>query len=79
MSKYRLSRIIQAEINKLNEEIDLKIIWGQSYKKEARRHKFLVSQFEALSRQETYRVVTPQHSVHANWFGKLFNSYDYQS
>ncbi len=28
MSKYRLSRIIQAEINKLNEEIDLKIIWG---------------------------------------------------
>ncbi len=75
MSKYRLSRIIQAEINKLNEEIDLKIIWGQTYKKEARRHKFLVAQFEELSRQESHRV----KPIESRWFNKLFATYDFQS
>lgn len=36
---------IKKEIKKLNNEIDLKIIKGLPYKAEARRHKFLVSQF----------------------------------
>jgi hypothetical protein len=66
MSKYRLSKIIQAEINKLNEEIDLRIIRGLSYKTEARRHKFLLSQLRDLERKESYRATPPQ----ARWFEK---------
>ena len=66
MSKYRLSKIIQAEINKLNEEIDLKIIRGLPYRHLARRHKFLVKQFEELKRRDTYRAEPPR----ARWFAK---------
>lgn len=45
MSKIKLAQKIRKEIKKLNREIDLKIIKGLPYKAEARRHKFLVSQF----------------------------------
>lgn len=45
MSKIKLVHNIKKEIKKLNNEIDLKIIKGLPYKAEARRHKFLVSQF----------------------------------
>lgn len=45
MSKIKLAGTIRKEIKKLNRDIDLKIIKGLPYKAEARRHKFLVSQF----------------------------------
>ena len=45
MSKIKLVHNLRREIKKLNSEIDLKIIKGLPYKAEARRHKFLVSQF----------------------------------
>jgi hypothetical protein len=45
MTKIKLAHNIRKEIKKLNHEIDLKIIKGLPYKAEARRHKFLVSQF----------------------------------
>jgi DNA polymerase elongation subunit (family B) len=45
MSKIKLVHNLRKEIKKLNSEIDLKIIKGLPYKAEARRHKFLVSQF----------------------------------
>ncbi len=45
MSKIKLVHSLRREIKKLNSEIDLKIIKGLPYKAEARRHKFLVSQF----------------------------------
>ncbi len=45
MSKLQLINNLRMEIKKLNKEIDLKIIKGLPYKAEARRHKFLVSQF----------------------------------
>ena len=66
MSKYKLSKIIQEEINRLNEVIDLKIIQGQSYKKESRRHKFLVSQLRHINQQESYRAIMPR----SRWFTK---------
>ncbi len=69
MSKYRLSRILQSEINKLNETIDLKIIRGLSYRSEARRHKFLMKQFEELKRQESFHARTPK----ARWFTRSLN------
>ena len=66
MSKYRLSKIIQSEINKLNEQIDLKIIRGMPYRDLARRHKFLMKQFEELKRQDSYRAKAPR----VRWFEK---------
>lgn len=45
MSEIKLAGNIKKEIKKLNQVIDLKIIKGLPYKAEARRHKFLVSQF----------------------------------
>jgi hypothetical protein len=69
MSKYRLSKIIQAEINKLNEVIDLKIIRGLPYKQEARRHKFLLNQLHHLQRTETFRAAPPR----VRWFEKTLS------
>jgi hypothetical protein len=45
MGTIQLAHNIRKEIKKLNREIDLKIIKGLPYRAEARRHKFLVSQF----------------------------------
>jgi hypothetical protein len=45
MSKIKLVRNLKKEIKKLNNDIDLKIIKGLPYRAEARRHKFLTSQF----------------------------------
>jgi len=71
MSKYRLSKILQTEINKLNEVIDLKIIRGLSYTKESRRHKFLMKQLEGLHRQEAFRAVAPRVS----WFQRSLSTF----
>jgi hypothetical protein len=43
MSKQKLITTIHTELEKINEQIDLKIIQGLEYKRESRRHKFLVS------------------------------------
>lgn len=45
MSEYILAKTIKREIKRLNKDIDLKIIKGLPYKAEARRHRFLTSQF----------------------------------
>lgn len=49
MSKHQAKRIIREEIEKLNQEIDLRIIKGVSYRHEALRHKFLSAQLARLS------------------------------
>ena len=71
MSKYRLSKILQSEINKLNEVIDVKIIRGLPYRNEARRHKFLMKQFEELRRQESFRGNAPK----VRWFERSLMSW----
>lgn len=43
MSKNKLIKTIQNQIEKVNDIIDLKIIRGESYKKEATQHKFLLT------------------------------------
>ena len=45
MTKIKIVYNLKKEIKKLNHDIDLKIIKGLPYKAEARRHRFLVSQF----------------------------------
>lgn len=59
MSKLKLINNIRVEIKRLNREIDLKIIKGLPYKAEARRHKFLVSQFYGF-----------YENTKKNWFQK---------
>ncbi len=58
MSKHQTIKAIRAEIDRLNQEIDLRIIKGVSYRREALRHKALMSQLARLA---------PRRS---NWFGK---------
>ena len=53
MSTQKLARVIETELERLNETIDIKIIQGQPYKKEARHHKFLLTQFAVLKRSMT--------------------------
>jgi hypothetical protein len=48
MSKHQIVKELRREISKLNRIIDLAIIRGVSYRDEARRHKFLVSQLNRL-------------------------------
>lgn len=48
MSTQQLAHVIEVELNKLNEMIDMKIIQGQPYKKEARHHRFLLKQRATL-------------------------------
>ena len=63
MSKIKLAGKIRKEIKKLNREIDLKIIKGLPYRAEARRHKFLVSQFYGF--YETAKTSWFKKTMHA--------------
>lgn len=62
MSKILLAHNIIKEIKKLNKDIDLKIIKGLPYRAEARRHKFLVSQFYGF-----------YENTKKNWFQKTLH------
>lgn len=67
--------MIRAEIKHLNEEIDMKIIRGLTYRTEARRHKSLMAQLSRLTlrgelqryevRSEVKRVI---HSAQLKWY-----------
>jgi hypothetical protein len=49
MSKHTLVREVNREIEKLNQEIDLKILKGLPYRREALRHRFLLKQLQNIS------------------------------
>lgn len=49
MSKHQTIKTIRAEIDRLNQEIDLRIIKGVSYRREALRHRFLMAQLARLA------------------------------
>ena len=55
MSKQKLITTIHTELEKINEQIDLKIIQGLEYKRESKRHKFLVSHLTQVIRGGTKR------------------------
>ncbi len=50
MTKYKTITTINKEINKINEEIDMKIIQGLAYKVEARRHRILLNKLRSEAR-----------------------------
>jgi hypothetical protein len=52
MSHQTLIKTIQSELEKINDEIDLKIIRGIAYRKEAQRHKFLLSHLTRAVRKD---------------------------
>jgi hypothetical protein len=54
MSKHQAIRTIRAEIDHLNEIIDLKIIKGLSYRREALRHKALMAQLARLAPRRSW-------------------------
>lgn len=54
MSKNQMKYAIECEIRKLNEVIDMKIVRGQSYRHEARRHKMLVAQVKRMKGQQWF-------------------------
>lgn len=49
MSKEKTIQEILREIKTINEKIDMKIIHGKTYKKEAKHHKFLVLHLNRLN------------------------------
>ena len=70
MSKNILIKELQKELSKLNDLIDLKIIRGLSYKKEAKRHKFLLNQLNALNGRPKVRIIKSE-----NWMYKIKQSF----
>lgn len=44
MTQTQYKKMIQRELSKLNQRIDMKILQGQSYREEMRRHKVLLAQ-----------------------------------
>jgi len=59
MSKEQYLKIIAREIHNINKQIDIKILQGVEYKKEAREHKQLLHKIRQHSRR--------------NFFNNLFN------
>jgi hypothetical protein len=57
MSEIKLERTIGKELRQINERIDMKIIQGVSYRREAKRHKLLLSMLHDLRRKK--HVVGP--------------------
>ena len=64
MSKFVLEKKIQSELKKINKVIDLKIIQGESYRREALRHRFLLNRLSDLHRLSRF---------HSNWFQRSVN------
>lgn len=48
MSKEKLVKTLNREIEEINQTIDMKVIKGESYRNEARRHKLLHSMLQDM-------------------------------
>lgn len=59
MTREHFTKKAEEEISALNEVIDMKIIKGISYQKEAKRHKFLLSKIGNSTRIQTYLFGKP--------------------
>jgi len=53
MRKQEAIKTIRAEIDRLNREIDLRIIKGLPYRRESQRHKSLMAQLTVFSHNRT--------------------------
>lgn len=64
MSKHATIKALEYELDIINRQIDMKIITGRAYKKDALRHKSLLVQLRGLKAQESF-----------NWFNRLSQSF----
>ncbi len=64
MSKITLEKTIREELKKLNDIIDMKILKGLPYKREALRHRFLLYRLSDLHRLSRF---------HSTWMQRSFN------
>ena len=58
MTQTQYKKLIKTELQKLNELIDYKIIHGQNYESDSKRHKLLLRKIN--------------HQKHGSLFGRLF-------
>jgi hypothetical protein len=67
MTKRKYKRYLSKELNRLNEAIDRKIMFGREYRYESRRHKALLQQARALKRNEwTSKIIVLFGNTHYN-------------
>ena len=64
MSKFILEKRVKEELRRVNDVIDMKIIRGVSYKRDALRHRFLLNRLVDLHRLPKF---------HSNWFRRSMN------
>ena len=58
MSQSQYLKMLEKEIQKINHKIDLKIIQGENYLKEARDHKLLIKKVRYHSRRNFLKSFT---------------------
>ena len=58
MSQKQYLKMLEREIQKINQEIDLKILRGESYSKEARDHKLLLKKVRYNTRKSFFKNLT---------------------
>lgn len=59
MSQHQYLKMLEREIQRINKKIDLKILSGQNYKKEAMEHKLLLKKVRYHSRSSFFRKFFP--------------------
>jgi hypothetical protein len=60
MSQKQYLKLIEREIQEINKRIDMKILQGESYRKEARDHKLLLKKVRYHSRRSFFsRIFSP--------------------
>ena len=62
MSQTQYLKIVEREIQKINKAIDLKILRGEDYSKEARNHKLLLKKVRYTNRQNFFSRFFPSFS-----------------
>jgi len=55
MSQKQYVKMIEKEIHNLNKKIDLKIMHGEDYKREARDHKIMIRRMRYLTRKNSFK------------------------
>lgn len=60
MSQQEYLKLIQKEIQRINKKIDLKILRGEEYSREARDHKLLLKKIRFINRQNFFRRLMPR-------------------
>jgi len=58
MSQKQYLKMLEREIQKINQQIDLKILRGESYSKEARDHKLLLKKVRYNTRKSFFKNLT---------------------